>query len=77
MNDINPPAPFIAQGLVCNWGEIYHWAMLNSPLFREAIERASPMNLSSLEAVRYACALLLLQEHGLMALLEKATADLG
>ena len=27
----------------------------------------------TLEAVRYACALLLLQEHGLMALLEKAT----
>lgn len=72
-NDINPPVPFIAQGLVCNWGEIYQWAMLNSPLFREAIEHASPMNLSTLEAVRYACALLLLQEHGLIALLAKAT----
>ena len=74
MNDINPPVPFISQGLVCNWGEIYQWAMLNSPLFREAIECASPMNLSTLEAIRYACALLLLQEHGLTRLLEKATS---
>jgi hypothetical protein len=30
------------------------------------------MNLSTLEAVRYACALLLLQEHGLLSLIEKA-----